>query len=364
MFLSRFASSDVYERANVHVNAAPYLCSKLPHYSRVAGSTLSVQDNGMTELVTVCIPTYNGAPWIREAIASALAQTYESMEILIVDDASTDNTTRIVRRIRDSRIRLEVNRRRLGLVRNWNRCLQLSKGEFIKPLFQDDILYPKCVEYMHQSFAKSSRIGLVFALRDSLVCNVSGKWVVESSNIRNGFGRLQSANHGELMLRRWLRSGYRENWIGEPSSVMLRKSCLARTGLFNTKMWMCADFELWMRIMQYYDIGFVNVPLSAFRVHAQSATDVGLNLNLHWLDTTWLIEDLLISNFGCKYPELRRLRYTEYMHAMKYEIWRIRHRYRINPLYLIRSMADYALYMLALSCGLRPNIHESLTDTF
>jgi glycosyltransferase involved in cell wall biosynthesis len=315
----------------------------------------------MAELVTICIPTYNGEAWIREAVRSALAQTYTTTEVLVVDDASTDNTTGIVRSIHDSRIRLEINRRRLGLVRNWNQCLRLSKGKFIKPLFQDDVLYPRCVQYMQLVLAQSENIGLVFALRDILVRNASGKWVIKPRRIVNGFGRLQSVNRGEPMFREWLRNGYRENWIGEPSSVMLRKSCLTQTGLFNIKMWMCADFELWMRIMHLYDIGFVNQPLSAFRVHSESATIIGTNLNMHWLDTTWLIEGLLAAGLGRKYPELRRLRIRELLQAIKYEVWRLRRRYRINPPSVARSFVGYSLYRLGLLFGLHPNIHETLT---
>lgn len=314
----------------------------------------------MADLVTICIPTYNGEAWIHEAIRSALAQTYATTEILVVDDASTDNTTNIVRSIQDSRIRLEINRRRLGLVRNWNKCLQLSRGKFIKPLFQDDVLYPRCVQYMQFLLGQSENIGLVFALRDTLVRNGSGKWVIKPRRTVHGFGRLQSVNRGAPMLRLWLRNGYRENWIGEPSSVMLRKSCLTQTGLFNIKMWMCADFELWMRIMHLYDIGFVNQPLSAFRVHSESASIIGTILNLHWLDTTWLIEGLVASGLEPEYPELRRLRVTELLQGMKYEVWRIRCRYSINPLSATRSLLDYLLYRLALLCGLHPDIHEAL----
>jgi len=316
--------------------------------------------NDMADLVTICIPTHNGEAWIREAIRSVLAQTYATTEILVVDDASTDNTPHIVRAIQDRRIRLEINRRRLGLVRNWNKCLRLSRGKFIKPLFQDDIIYPRCVQQMQRLIGRRENIGLVFAQRDTLVRNASGAWVTKPSRIANGFRQLRSINRGEPMLRRWLRDGYRENWVGEPSSVMLRRSCLAHAGLFNVKMWMCADFELWMRIMHLYDVGFINKPLSAFRVHSESATIIGTNLNVHWLDGTWLIEGLLAAGLGETYPDLRRLRILELMHAAKYEIWRIRHRYGINPPSVVRSFVDYLLYRLVLLCGAHPDIHEML----
>jgi len=315
----------------------------------------------MEDLVTICIPTYNGEAWIAETIRSALAQTYRTTEILVIDDSSTDNTTRIVRSIHDGRIHLEINRRRLGLVRNWNRSIQLSKGEFIKPLFQDDVLYPTCVQSLHALLRTNGDAGLVFALRDMLVKGPDGNWVAKPSRIRSHFRRLQEINRGEPMLSRWLRNGYRENWIGEPSCVMLRRSCLEELGLFNTKMWMCADFELWMRIMHRYDIGFVNEPLSAFRVHPMSATIVGTNLNMHWLDMVWLVEGLVASGLEHHYPELRRLRIRELFYGMNYEIWRIRRRYRMYPLSMSRSLLDYVAYRLSLLFGFHPDVHEALT---
>src|SRR4030042_6580522 len=124
-----------------------------------------------TSLVSVCIPSYNGARWIREAIDSAQAQTYKPLEIVIVDDASTDNTLEIIRSYRDPRIRIEVNKKNLGPINNWNRCIKLAKGSLIKFLHQDDVLYPTCVEKMVRLFGLYQKIGLVFAQYDVFLEN-------------------------------------------------------------------------------------------------------------------------------------------------------------------------------------------------
>src|SRR5713226_3435146 len=101
-------------------------------------------------LVSICIPTFNAARWIKDCLGSALAQTYAPLEVLIIDDASTDETVELIRSIADERIRLLVNEQNIGLTRNWNRCIEMSCGDFIKFLFHDDILYPDCVEKMIQ----------------------------------------------------------------------------------------------------------------------------------------------------------------------------------------------------------------------
>ena len=101
-------------------------------------------------LVSVCVPTYNGEPFLQAALDSASAQTFGDLEILVVDDGSSDGTPALVERhaADDPRVRLLRNERNLGLVGNWNRCLEAARGTWIKFLFQDDLLEPACVERM------------------------------------------------------------------------------------------------------------------------------------------------------------------------------------------------------------------------
>jgi glycosyltransferase involved in cell wall biosynthesis len=92
--------------------------------------------------ISVCIPAYNNESFIAEAIESVLAQSFGDFELLVIDDCSLDRTRQIVASFatRDSRIVLLENSRNLGMVHNWNRCLKVARGEFIKFLFGDDLL--------------------------------------------------------------------------------------------------------------------------------------------------------------------------------------------------------------------------------
>src|SRR5713226_4940123 len=112
--------------------------------------------------VSVCIPTFNGAKWILPSINSVLSQSCLPFEILVIDDASTDDTVELVRSLENERIRLIVNDRNLGIPVNWNRCVDLSRGEFVKFLFQDDLLYPECIEKMVRLLLANPSLGLVF----------------------------------------------------------------------------------------------------------------------------------------------------------------------------------------------------------
>ncbi len=106
------------------------------------------------ELVSILIPVYNRAGLIGESIRSALAQTYTALEVVVVDNASTDSTWEEVQALvaADSRVRAFRNEHNIGPVRNWMACAQLARGQFCKILWSDDLIEPDylndCMPYM------------------------------------------------------------------------------------------------------------------------------------------------------------------------------------------------------------------------
>jgi glycosyltransferase involved in cell wall biosynthesis len=273
--------------------------------------------NSASPLVSICIPTFNAARWIQVCLESALAQTYPSLEILIVDDGSTDETVELVRSIDDERIRLMVNEQNVGLAQNWNRCIEMSRADFIKLLFHDDLLYPDCVEKMMQLLLSHEHVGLVFSPRDVIVeedpeGKSTKKWLQNWTTLHTRFRALEAVNRGRDLFTQYLSSGFQGNWIGEPSSVLIRKGCFTRLGLFNPKLYQVCDVEMWLRIMFFYDIGFLPEKLSAFRFHSDSTSSRNMISRRNFLDQLWLLESL--SN--CKpimsaHPEIERIRALE-----------------------------------------------------
>jgi glycosyltransferase involved in cell wall biosynthesis len=302
-------------------------------------------------LVSICIPTYNGARFIEETLRSALTQKYEPLEIVIVDDASTDHTLDIVRSLNDPRIRVEVNHHNLGHVRNWNRCLRLSAGSLVKFLFQDDLLYPTCVEKMARVFELHKGVGMVFSPRDVLLENPDDPkavaWKNRCGTLHARFVSLGEVNRGIDLFNQWLARGFRENWVGEPSSVMIRRACVEKVGLFNTSIYQFADAEMWMRLMYFYDVGFINEPLSAFRFHSASATSANVRENLHWLDTMWTLEGLLSrEEIRNTHPQIKLLRYPEAARVVRRQIRRIGRQEKVPVRSMIRSLAEYLAFVL------------------
>ncbi|MDD1660189.1 MAG: glycosyltransferase [Methanomicrobiales archaeon] len=103
-------------------------------------------------LVSICIPTWNRAGMVGDAIRSALDQTYRNLEILVVDNASTDDTEAVVSSFTDPRLKYVRNDRNLGLFGNCNRCIELSRGKYIHILHSDDMIPPEftatCVRFL------------------------------------------------------------------------------------------------------------------------------------------------------------------------------------------------------------------------
>ena len=228
-------------------------------------------------LVSICVPTYNGAQYLEACLASAVAQTHPNVEILVVDDGSSDGTVSIVRRYADGdpRVRLLQNRHRLGLVGNWNRCVDLARGEWLKFLFQDDMLAPACVERMLAGARASGR--------PMAVCDREIVFEDVPEETRRFYAPYQSKEspagvfprETDVAAERFSDAcleHLRHNFVGEPTSMLLHSSVFERFGRFNADLIAVCDVEYWMRVG--VNAGLVRVPevLASFRVHMLSTS--------------------------------------------------------------------------------------------
>ena len=102
-----------------------------------------VSSSSNTLPLSVCVPVYNGNKFLEEAIRSVLNQTFKDFELVIVDDCSTEDPAPILSRFKDSRIQFHRNVVRQGLVGNWNRCVELSRGNLVCVFHQDDVMLPE-----------------------------------------------------------------------------------------------------------------------------------------------------------------------------------------------------------------------------
>ena len=118
--------------------------------------------------ISVVIPVYNGEPFLAATIESVLAQTFRDFELVILDNVSTDRTCDVVRSFQDPRVRFCESQQHVGPGANFNRALAQSRGEYVKLLPADDILYPTCLQRQIDVFADPQNEGVVMVscLRD------------------------------------------------------------------------------------------------------------------------------------------------------------------------------------------------------
>ncbi|OEU66618.1 MAG: hypothetical protein BBJ57_02485 [Desulfobacterales bacterium PC51MH44] len=259
--------------------------------------------------ISVCIPTYNGEKYLRECLDSVLSQTFSDFEVLIVDDQSTDDTFDIALAYasRAPHIRVVRNERNLGLVRNWNHCIELAQGEWIKFVFQDDFIAPTCLEKM----VAANKNGKPF-----IVCRreylFDGHVEPEIKEYRLNLPKMDSIFDGntEISARDFCNASLDYlgiNFLGEPTSVMLHRSVFDRFGRFNSDLIQICDLEYWMRVANQTGLVYVPETLATFRVH--SSTTSALN----WREREYckdILDPLILQHEFAYHPAFAPLRAT------------------------------------------------------
>ncbi len=224
-------------------------------------------------VVSICIPTFNGELFIKNTLLSALSQTFPNTEIIVSDDSSTDRTCEIAEHaLRDSKFPYRILKHaRLGLVENWNFCIEQAKGKYIKFLFQDDHLESSCVQRLVEVAESESNIGMVFSRRG--VESVGGAMIpADSIDLHKGWSRLQRIQKGRDLLHDPKLLANPINKVGEPTTVLINKEVLLSLGGFDPNLRQLVDVDMWLRIMMVSNIGFVDEQLSTFRLHQGQAT--------------------------------------------------------------------------------------------
>lgn len=228
-------------------------------------------------LVSICIPTYYGEKYIRQAMESALRQTYRPLEIIVSDDASTDKTLSIIDSFY-SATDIPINifhHKPSGIGANWNYCVKNSAGKYIKFLFQDDLLKPDCIQSMVELAETDKDIGIVFSKRELIVNGNHSdykEWIKNFNNLQAGWTKIEKVQHGKTLLRDINFLSQPKNKVGEPTAVLLRKSVFDKIGYFNTELKQSLDYEFWYRVFKHFKVGYINRELVSFRLHAQQAT--------------------------------------------------------------------------------------------
>ena len=222
-------------------------------------------------IISVCIPTYNGGDFLEETLNSVAAQSFADFELVIVDDGSRDATLEIAERFAagEPRTRIIRNTARAGSsARNANRCVEEARGEWIKFLFQDDLMAPRCLERMLEA---GRRGPLVIAWHDYVY---SGD---VAADVRHFYETLPTlgatlphdyAGADEFCAAVMQHFGV--NFIGPTSSSFIHRRCFSTYGSFSREIVSYPDLEFWMRVGSNEGLSIASEPLVSFRVHDRS----------------------------------------------------------------------------------------------
>lgn len=203
-------------------------------------------------LVSAIIPTYNRAELVSQAVHSVLNQTYKRIEIIVVDDGSTDNTSEVLKKY-EGRIKY-IYQERGERSKARNKGFRCSGGNYIAFLDSDDLWLPTKIEKQVQVLDNKRDVDVVYT---------GVQFIDRKGNPYSG------EIYWDAPKRQVLYEDLMTNNIvtGTTSSVMMRRTCLEKVGLFDEMMNTCEDLDLYRRLAQYYNFHKIELPLVKFRIH-------------------------------------------------------------------------------------------------
>ncbi|MBD3842818.1 MAG: glycosyltransferase family 2 protein [Campylobacterales bacterium] len=283
----------------------------------------------MNSLVSILIPVFNRESIIAETLQSALDQTYKNIEVVIIDNASTDNTWQVIQTFveQDSRIKAFRNESNLGPVRNWLRCVEEATGEYGKILWSDDLIAPDFIEKTLPLF--NDDVGFVYTATKIFTGSVpeTGKRFYDLGNT----GLYPSETYIKKAI-------YNKGVPVSPGCAIFRMADIRKNLWLQIPNKVNSDFSMHaigndlllflLTANEYKYFGHVAEPLSFFRSHegSISISSKSGKLPLHYaLARTYFVE-----NFR---PQLKPC-FASYVQLL---LWR----YKDSKVYALESIQDF-----------------------
>jgi len=212
--------------------------------------------NSKQPLVSVIIPTYNRGNLLYETVKSVLEQTYSNLELIIVDNHSTDNTDQIIKSFNEPRIKYFKNNNYGIISINRNYGIRYSHGDYICFCDSDDLWEKEKI---------ATQVDFMEGHQEIAFCVTNGKIINDKDNVGENYFRKNPPKN--ITFKKLITHNYISTL-----SVMIRKEILSDTGLFNESKLLVGieDFHLWLRIAQKYQIHFIPENLFKYRIHGKN----------------------------------------------------------------------------------------------
>jgi glycosyltransferase involved in cell wall biosynthesis len=235
--------------------------------------------------VSVIMSVYNGARYLREAVESILNQTFSELEFIIINDGSTDNTSKILKSYNDPRIKIINNRKNIGLTKSLNQGLRLARGEYIARMDADDVSLPKRLAKQVRYLQHHKNVGLLGTAYD--VLDAQGQRIATHRH---------PLTDTEIRWKMLFHNAFCH------TSVMFRKDLFdARKLYYDENLSYSQDYDLWGKLLEGTCARNLPQPFVSFRVHKGSIEnanrveqqDIALNVSAQQISK--LAPDLTLS---------------------------------------------------------------------
>jgi glycosyltransferase involved in cell wall biosynthesis len=247
--------------------------------------------------VSVVIPTYNRASFLFESINSVLKQTLQDIEIIVVDDGSTDDTREMVMKYFPM-VRY-IYQENQGVSIAFNNGINLALGEYVAIFADDDIMLEDALEKSVTFFNQHPEVGFCHGQNYTIDENGQSLRLRTTRGPRVTFIRSGKEEIANLLFRDSIQA----------STVVIRRSCFQKVGLFDTNLRGGEDWDMWIRLSRYYPVGYLSEPLVKVRIHAQNLQSQG---NIDSLKKNYIARLNSVFNdseLGKVYAHLRRKAY-------------------------------------------------------
>jgi len=261
--------------------------------------------------VTVCVPAFNAERTLRRTLDSIVAQDYPDFDVLVCDNASTDNTTQIAKEYAERNVRYVLNTVRSPFAEsNWNHALSLAEGPLIALYHADDLYTPTMVSRQVEFLQKNYQASAVFTMTQTID--------EKDRPIRKGCTALPIEYKGRMsfefpvLFNAVLKY---TNFLVVPT-IMTRKVVLDKVGNFNWQQFCsAADIDLYLRMTQIGPIGVIDEPLHRYRIFPQQGTNLINKSRTHLAHFFWVMDSWLSNKEMHKFTESSARKFYEMYRA-------------------------------------------------
>jgi len=213
-------------------------------------------DSAKLPTVSVLLPTYDRAEYLGAAIESVLGQTFGDLELIVVDDGSTDGTERVLASITDPRLRV-IRRPHAGCAAALNAGLAVARGRHIARNDSDDVWLPELLAELVPLLDARPELGMVYARCDGMHADGAPSGATRGGPLRypdDAFSSLLYANYTPSI------------------ATIYRRTCLERVGDYDEGLTYAEDWDLALRVARHFPVAFVDRMLARIREHPGNAT--------------------------------------------------------------------------------------------